>query len=491
MDAAAIIDQKQPHVVFIPCPAQSHIKCMLKLARLLHHKGIHVTFINTQSDHKRLVNSGGTRWADGAPGFQFKTVPDGLPSTTTTDDHGIETEHTQTKAQLWNYLGTNFFDSFLHLVSGLDIPVTCIICDGFMTYTNTIHAAEKLNIPIILFWTMAASGFMGFYQVKVLMEKGLVPLKDESYLTNGYLDMEIDWIPGMEGIRLKELPEFTRSTDPTSPMFKFILKTAQAADKVSHMIIHTFKELEASLVKELKSIFPNVYSVGPLELLLNQITENETNKSICNGYSLWKEEPECVQWLQSKERNSVVYVNFGSLVVMSLQDLLEFGWGLVNSGREFLWIIRTDLVDGKPVVLPQELKQAMKGKGFVASWCSQEEVLNHPSVGGFLTHGGWGSIIESLSTGVPMICWPVSGDQQTNCRQMCKEWEVGMEISKNLNRDEVEKLVRELMEGGEGKRMRKKALEWKKMAESATGFNGSSYLDTEKLANEIVKLSRN
>ncbi|CAH1419235.1 unnamed protein product [Lactuca virosa] len=485
-DAVPIIGQKQPHVVFVPFPAQSHIKCMLKLARILHHKGLHVTFINTHSNQKRLVASNGILGLDKAPGFQFKTVPDGLSSAT---DDGVE--HTQTMAELWTYLGANFLGSFLDVVSGLEIPVTCIICDGFMTYTNTIHAAEKLNIPIILFWTMAASGFMGFYQVKVLAEKGILPLKDEIYLTNGYLDMEIDWIPGMEGIRLKELPEIKLFTKHDNPAFKFLLETAQAAHKVSHMIIHTFEELEASLIKELKSIFPNVYSVGPLELLLNQITEKETNKSLCNGYSLWKEEPECVQWLQSKEPNSVVYVNFGSIAVMSLQDLLEFGWGLVNSKHEFLWIIRTDLVDGKPVVLPQELEDAMKGKGFVASWCSQEEVLNHSSVGGFLTHGGWGSIIESLSAGVPMICWPVSGDQQTNCRQMCKEWGVGMEISRNVKRDEVEKLVKELMEGVEGKRMRKKALEWKKVAEKATGSNGSSCIDAEKLANEIVKLSRN
>ncbi|KAL4559674.1 hypothetical protein LXL04_031817 [Taraxacum kok-saghyz] len=483
MDSAAIVDQKQPHVVFIPCPAQSHIKCMLKLARLLHHNGLHVTFINAQSYHNRLVNSGGTRWLDGAPGFQFKTVPDGPPSTTDDDD----TERTQTKSQIWNYLGTNFRDSLLDLLPGLEIPATCIICDGFMTYTNTISAAEKLKIPVFLFWTMAACGFMGFYQAKVLMEKGLVPLKDESDLTNGYLDMEVDWIPGMEGIRLKELPEFTRSTNPDSPMFQFLLKTAQSADKVQHMIIHTFEELEASLINELKSIFPNVYSVGPLELLLNRITVSET----INGYSLWKEEPECVPWLQSKEPNSVIYVNFGSLIEMSLQNLVEFGWGLVNSEHEFLWIIRSDLVDGKPVDLPQELKDAMKDKGFIASWCSQEEVLNHRSIGGFLTHGGWGSIIESLTAGVPMICWPVSGDQQTNCRQMCKEWVVGMEIRKDVKREEVEKLVRELMEGEEGRRMRKKALEWKKLAGKATGFDGSSSLDTEKLADEIVKLSRN
>ncbi|XP_076900149.1 UDP-glycosyltransferase 85C1-like [Bidens hawaiensis] len=453
------MDQKKPHVLFIPSPAQSHIKCMLKLARLLNHKGLSVTFINTQTNQKRLIKSGGTRWLDDTPNFQFKTVPDGLPSAT--EDDAVE--HTQTVVELWSYMGTNFYDSFLDVVSGLETPVTCIVCDGFMTYTNTILAAEKLKIPIILFWTMAACGFMGFYQVKVIMEKGLVPVKDESALTDEYLNMEIDWIPGMEGLRLKELPEFMRYSKLDDHLaFKFLLETAQAAHNVSHIIIHTFEELEDRLVKGIKSIFPNVCTVGRLQLHLNQIAEKEAKNMNLNGYSLLKEEPECVQWLQSKEPNSVVYVNFGSMAVMSLQDLVEFGWGLVNSNVYFLWIIRTDLVDGEPAVLPQELKDAMKEKGFVASWCSQEEVLNHPAVGGFLTHGGWGSIIESLSSGVPMICWPVSGDQQINCRQMCKEWEVGMEIEKNVKRDEAEKLVRVLMEGLEGEKMRKKAMELKK-----------------------------
>ncbi|KAI7743349.1 hypothetical protein M8C21_003230 [Ambrosia artemisiifolia] len=299
--------------------------------------------------------------------------------------------------------------------------------------------------------------------------------------------MEIDWIPGMEGICLKDLPEFALATKCDDIWFSFPVGVAQATHKVSHMIINTFKELESRLVDELKSIFPNIYTVGPLQLLLDQTTENKTK----DHHSLWKEEPECVQWLHSKELNSVVYVNFGSLIFMSLQDLLEFGWGLVNSNHYFLWVLRPDLVNGKPVAFPQELKEAMNKKGFIGSWCSQEEVLNHPAVGGFLTHCGWGSVNESLSAGVPMLCWPSMGDQRINCRQMCKEWGVGMEIGKNAKRGEVEKLVRALMEGLEGERIRKKALEWKNIAKIATDSNGSSCLDMKNLVDEIIRLSRN
>nr|GEU72381.1 UDP-glycosyltransferase 85C1-like [Tanacetum cinerariifolium] len=478
------MDEKKPHVVFIPIPAQSHIKCMLKLARLLHHKGLQITFVNTQSNHNRLLKS--AHDLDDTPGFQFKTIPDGLSSTLEDEDKPGETLN-----QVAKYLEANFLDSFLALVAGLETPVNCIISDGLMVFTKTPLAAEKLGVPIMLYWTFAACGFMAYYQAKVLMEKGIVPLQDESYLTNGYIDTVIDWIPGMEGICLRDLPNLILATKPDDHALNYFVEAAKAADKVSHIIIHSFDELEATLIKELKSIFLQIYTVGPQQLLLNRITEKETVKSKFNGYSLWKEEPECVQWIRSKEPDSVVYVNFGSLTVISLQDLLEFGWGLANSNQYFLWIIRTNLLDGKPVVLPEELKEVIKARGFIASWCSQEEVLNHPSVGGFLTHGGWGSVIESLSAGVPMVCWPGSHDQRVNCRQMCKKWEVGMELEGDVKRVEVEKLVRELMEGTEGKRMRKKCLEWKKMAEIATGPNGSSSINVEKLANEITMLSKN
>ncbi|PQQ05065.1 7-deoxyloganetin glucosyltransferase-like [Prunus yedoensis var. nudiflora] len=55
--------------------------------------------------------------------------------------------------------------------------------------------------------------------------------------------------------------------------------------------------------------------------------------------------------------------------------------------------------------------------------------------------------MESLTTGVPMICWPFFADHRTNCYYACNEWGSGMEIDNDVKRDEVEMLVRELMEG--------------------------------------------
>ncbi|KAH7848521.1 hypothetical protein Vadar_003916 [Vaccinium darrowii] len=126
-------------------------------------------------------------------------------------------------------------------------------------------------------------------------------------------------------------------------------------------------------------------------------------------------------------------------------------------------------------------------KGFLASWCPQEEVLAHPSIGGFLTHCGWNSTLESISKGVPMVIWPFFAEQQTNCWCCCAKWGVGMEIDNDVKRDGVELLVTKLMDGEKGKEMKKRAMEWKKLAEDATETpSGSSVLNLDKLVNQVL-----
>ncbi|KAI3739469.1 hypothetical protein L2E82_29874 [Cichorium intybus] len=88
---------------------------------------------------------------------------------------------------------------------------------------------------------------------------------------------------------------------------------------------------------------------------------------------------------------------------------------------------------------------------------------------------------------------PIKLEEETNkldIKQICKEWGVGMVLGSNVNRDQVEKLTREMIGGAKGKQMRSKAIEWKKTIEIATGPNGSSSLNVEKLANDINKFSK-
>ncbi|XP_068501953.1 7-deoxyloganetin glucosyltransferase-like [Phaseolus vulgaris] len=254
---------------------------------------------------------------------------------------------------------------------------------------------------------------------RTLSDKALIPLKDESYLTNGYLDTKLDWIPGLKNFRLEDLPDYIRTTDANNFMLEYLIDMVDNVLKAPATVINTSEELESEALKALSSMLPSIYPIGPFPSFLNQSPQNHL-ESLAS--KLWKEDTECLEWLKSKEPNSVVYVNFGSITIMSPEKLLEFAWGLANSKRPLLWIIRPDLVIGGSVILSFEFVNEISDRGLIASWCPQEQVLNHPSIGGFLTHCGWNSTIESICAGVPMVCWPFFADQPTNYRNICNEW---------------------------------------------------------------------
>lgn len=303
-------------------------------------------------------------------------------------------------------------------------------------------------------------------------------MTDESYLTNGYLDTPIDWIPGMQGIRLKDIPSFIRTTNRDDTMLNFDGGEAQNALKAQGLILNTFESLEDEVISALRQSFPRLYTIGPLPLLVNNL---QPSKLDLIGSNLWKEDTGCIGWLDTHKPRSVVYVNFGSITVMTAEHLSEFAWGLANSRHPFLWVIRPDLISGEKAILPEGFISQTKDRGVLASWCPQDKVLSHPSVGVFLTHSGWNSTLESICGGVPMICWPFFAEQPTNCRYVCAKWEIGLEIDANVRRAEVESLVRETMEGEKGKDMKLNAMEWKEKAEEAIKQGKHSCKDFDEL----------
>ncbi|KAF6152044.1 hypothetical protein GIB67_031366 [Kingdonia uniflora] len=283
-------------------------------------------------------------------------------------------------------------------------------------------------------------------------------------------------------MRLKDIPTFIRTTDPDDFMFKFVQDEVENCLKAPAIIFNTFYDLEHEVLDEIEHIFPNVYTVGPLAMPGQHLPESEV-KSM--GSNLWKEDSSCLQWLDKQSPGFVFYVNFRGITVMTEKQLIEFAWGLANSKHLFLWIIRPDVIMGDSVTLPQEFMEETKERSLISSWCAQDQVLLHPSVGGFLTHCGWNSILESISGGVPMVCWPFFAEQQTNCRYACVNWDIGMEIANVVEREEVEDIVREMMEREKGKKLREKASEWKDMAQKATK-GGSSHNNYDRVIKEVL-----
>ncbi|XP_028778790.1 7-deoxyloganetin glucosyltransferase [Neltuma alba] len=466
------------HAVITPFPAQGHLNSFLKLAKVLHSKGFHITFLNTEYNHRRLLNSRGCKVLSSLPDFCFETIPDGLPPT----DSNV-TQHLPSLCESIKKNCLLHFTKLLVKLHDLGPLVTCLISDIGMTFT--VRAAQEFGIPIAIYSPISAASFLGLWHGGTLLNKGVIPLKDESYLTNGYLDMELNWLPGMKNMRLRDLPSFFSTLDQDDYyMLNHCINELQAAQAAQAIICNTFSELENDTLETLSSMFPPFYPIGPIPLLLSQSLQKHELDSI--GSNLWKEEDECINWLNSKKPKSVVYVNYGSITIMSSEKLYEFAWGLANSKKPFLWIIRPDLVNGESVILSPKFLNETKDRGFIASRCEQEKVLNHPSIGGFLTHCGWNSMTESLCAGVPMLCWPFYGDQQTNCHYTCTEWGIGLEIDCNVKREVVDRLINELIDGEKGKEVRQKILEWQNTAKAATNAGGSSYINLDKLIQQLL-----
>ncbi|KAG6488711.1 7-deoxyloganetin glucosyltransferase-like [Zingiber officinale] len=473
------------HLVCMTLPFQGHIKSMFNLAKVLHFKGFFVTFVNTEYAHQHLLKHDGSVSAlAGLPDFRFACISDGLSPPDDRDEYRSEDA-----TNLFHANQKNCPASFLRLISALNDPssgvppVRCVISDSFATFT--LNATTKLGIPNVFYCTVAVCGFTDYYYCKDLIERGLVPLKSEDDLTNGYLDTIIDWIPGMVTVRMKDLTSFIRTTDRDDASLNFSIDGAHASHQATAIIFNTFSELESPLLRACSSMLPPVFDIGPMCLLSHYIP-NDSSTSSLGGLNMWREDLRCLEWLDEKESGSVLYVNFGSVANLTSKQAVEFGWGLANSGCAFLWVIRPDLVVGDAALLPQEFSEMTKGRSFITSWCPQQRVLAHAAIGGFLTHCGWNSTTESICSGVPMICWPFFADQQINCRYICSVWGIGMEIDEDVSREEVEGLIKELMEGQKGKEMKRKAVEWKEKAVEAAKPDGRSWRNLEKLIEEII-----
>ncbi|KAK1604072.1 hypothetical protein QYE76_027745 [Lolium multiflorum] len=480
---------ERPHAVMIPYPAQGHITPMLQLAKLLHTRGFHVTFVNNEFNHRRLLRSQGADTLGGVPGFRFAAIADGLPPS--------DPDATQDVPALCYSTMTTSLPRFMDLLRKLNEeakasggalpPVTCVVTDSTMTFA--LRASRELGLRCATLWTASACGFMCYYHYKDLQDRGIIPLKDEAQLSNGHLDdTTIDWIPAVpKDLRLRDFPSFVRTTDPDDVMFNFFIHETAGMSEASGVVINTFDELDAPLLEAMSKLLPTVYTAGPLHLTVRHNVPDESPAAALAS-SLWKEQEGPIQWLDGRPPRSVVYVNFGSITVMSNEQLLEFAWGLANSGYAFLWNVRPDLVKGDEAALPPEFSAETEGRSMLSTWCPQAKVLEHEAVGVFLTHSGWNSTMESISGGVPMVCWPFFAEQQTNCRFKCTEWGVGMEIGDDVRRAEVERMIREVMDGEKqkGREMRRRVTELRDSAVASAGRDGRSMRNVDRLINEVL-----
>lgn len=307
------------------------------------------------------------------------------------------------------------------------------------------------------------------------------------------MDAPITRVPESEVlIRQRDLPGFYRNYNPAKLTIEFelALNEGKQLPRAQGLILNTFEELERPILSQLRSICPKTYAIGPLHAhfktrLVLQTKYPTSNSSNC----LWEEEKHCIDWLDKQLTKSVIYINMGSLAVMTMDQLIEFWHGLVNSGKRFLWVRRPGSIIGyeDTYVIPEELSNGTKERGCIVSWVAQEEVLAHSAIGAFLTHAGWNSTLESIIEGVPMICWPQHADQQVNSRFVSEVWKLGMDMKDTCDRVLIEKTVREVKLENE---IMQSINITAKLGRESIAKGGSSYNDLNHLIDDINLTSR-
>eukprot|EP01018_Ginkgo_biloba_P035968 Gb_19137 [translate_table: standard] len=452
------------HAVVVPFPAQGHVNALMNFAKLLASRGFFVTFINTDWVENRIFrkpNDGAavsSRLQQQGLSFRFLSVADNLPS-----NHGRVAQPDE------YFLAIQYFMSCTHQV------------------------AINLGLPRVVFWTFCAAASIAQCNSRLLLSQGYIPINANLY------HARLPKVPKVPENLITCLPgkipplwptDFLSFYHTRDAMFDIMLYESDIQHNADYVLVNSFEELEGKeIVEGLSNGYPAL-AIGPV-FLPNFFEDTEYSST-----SMWEEDPNCLQWLDTQKPASVLYVSFGSIAVKSQQQLHEIALGLEGSEQPFLWVNRSDIADGESMILPEGFEDRTKDRALLVEWAPQLRVLSHPSVGGFLTHSGWNSTLESISRGVPMIGWPYFADQSLNCRFAKDVWNVGLDMNTVVDDDggqilvkkeEVEKVVRTLMKETHGHEFRKTAQKLKADSAMAVMAGGSSLRNLDKFVENMRK----
>lgn len=437
-------------VILFPKPYVGHITPMLHLGNALHSKGFSITIIQT-----RFNAPDPTKF----PNFTFHYIEDALSKAEAPPFDPLK------MVSLLNASCLEPFRDCLSRILGDDSnekePVACLIADPMWEFATTV--ANGFNLPRIALRTGGVLAFLVYDSVPLLREKGYFPLQEAR---------QEEPVPEFPPLKIKDLPS-EEHHDLLTVMVKETKNYPQG------IICNTFKELEGSVFDKLHQCLVPIpaFPIGPLH---KYSPTNSTNSVMQDDSS--------ITWLNTQAPNSVLYVSFGTLANISKEQFLEVAWGLANSKQPFLWVVRSSLVQGSEENpgFPEGFLETVAGRAHVVTWVPQQWVLAHKAVGGFWTHCGWNSTIESICEGVPMLCLPFFGDQTMNARHVCDVLRIGLQLEKGLERQEIERSIRTLMVGKEGEEMRGRVAALKEKADLCIMDGGSSHDSLDRLTNHIL-----
>lgn len=359
---------------------------------------------------------------------------------------------------------------------------SCVISDSFLGWTN--ESCRGFGIPRLVFngmgvFAMAVKKSLSIYQTHC----------SEGLDSNGRI-LNVKGVQLPFALSTADLPNSLRNMD--GEISRFLLEAEKSDLGSWGVIANSFVELEKGYVGSLESLFGNetkVFCVGPL-FLYEQMLEGDRVASNLKGppnpQTVW------ANWLnQQVKAKSTIFVSFGSQANLSADQLDELAYGLELSGQHYIWVVRSK--DWDP---PSTNSGRSKGL-IVREWVDQKCILAHKAIGGFLSHCGWNSTLESLANGVPILAWPMEAEQHLNAKYLVEELKVGLRVP-NFSRDVgivvertlISKAVREFMGGKRGKQARETAMEFGRLAKRTVQAGGSSYKSLNELIQQIGEATK-
>nr|GMC83322.1 scopoletin glucosyltransferase-like [Ipomoea batatas] len=358
----------------------------------------------------------------------------------------------------------------------------CLVAD--MLFPWATNTAAKFDIPRLIFHGFSYLAFCALNSIRIHK-----PFKNASSDSELFT---ISNLPHELKLTRLQVPPFHRSEVET-PMTEFMKGVMESDDRSYGVIYNSFYELEMDYAEHYKNVLGRrAWSIGPLSLY-NRDVEDKAQR----GKKSVIDEHECLEWLDSKNPHSVVYICFGSVANFAPSHLHEMAMGIEASGMDFVWVIRNKREEdnGSEKWMPEGFEERTKGKGLIIrGWAPQVLILDHPAVGTFVTHCGWNSTLEGVCAGVPMVTWPVFSEQFLNEKLMTDVLRTGIGVgSKEWNRSESDGVKREaiaeaikrVMIGEESEEMRSRAKAMKDKAKKAIEEGGSSYLELSSLLDEL------
>ncbi|OVA10889.1 UDP-glucuronosyl/UDP-glucosyltransferase [Macleaya cordata] len=473
---------KKLHVAILPSPFMGHLIPQFQFAKhlaILHNFQVTFFLLSTDSSSAQsqfLLHS--------------QTLPDGLHfhHLPPLDISPFVSDSTEIQSRASIIIR----ESTPHIKSAIaDIIPPNIFVFDFLA-TDAFEIADELGIPKYIFFTSPAT---------VLPFMMYLPTLDRQ-IPGEFIDLkEPVRVPGCKPIPIDDLIDPVRNRKTGS--YKWFLYHASRFPLVNGIFVNTCQDLEPTVLRSLREdpilrqiATPRVYPVGPLIKLDKPSSSSENLKM------------EYLTWLDMQPCDSVLFISFGSGGTLSAEQMTELAWGLELSQQRFIWVARkpfeVDMAAARTffsvgaehnnfaAYLPDGFLSRIKGLGLVIqSWAPQAEILSHSSIGGFLTHCGWNSMLESIYNGVPMIAWPLFAEQWGNATMLTEELRVAVkagvkrEKGSVVRREEIERVVRLVMaEGEEMKILRNRVKELQQNVIKSVDEDGSSYNELSEVAKE-------